>query len=36
MKSIWYKVYNYGNAKNIYLKKVTTTMVDFNNKVLND
>ena len=35
MKSTWYKVYNYGIKKNVR-KKISTTMVDFNNKVLND
>ena len=38
MKSTWYKVYNYGKTKNKKTrnKEVQMTMVDFNNKVLND
>ena len=39
MKSTWYKVYNYGKTKKIKknaFEEVRMTMVDFNNKVLND
>ena len=36
MKSTWYKVNNYGKTKNLNKKKVTTTMVDFKRKVLNN
>ena len=39
MKSTWYKVYNYGKTKikkKIVKEEVQMTMVNFNNKVLND
>ena len=36
MKSTWYKSYDYGIKEKRSKKKVSTTMVDFNNKFLND
>ena len=36
MKSTWYKVYNYGNKKKTVDEEVKPTMVDLNNKVLNN
>ena len=35
-KSSWYNIYNYGIKEKRSKKEVTTTMVDFNNKFLND